>query len=115
MISLHPAANLDFTFPIAERLHRADSILRVSEDASLLVESLLDLGECGLDLYASYDPLTPTPLTVVDRVLEVIDEYQVKISQLEHDVLLHPVMRSVRSRTSSTRVCRAETEETGHG
>ncbi|KJA28536.1 hypothetical protein HYPSUDRAFT_62186 [Hypholoma sublateritium FD-334 SS-4] len=77
VISIRTTPNLDFTSPIAERLHRSDSILRVSEDASLLVESLLDL--------------------IVDRVLEVIDEYQVKINQLEHDILLHPVMSSVRS------------------
>jgi len=33
---------------------------------------------------------------VVDRVLEVVDEYQVMIHKLEHDILLHPVMDSVR-------------------
>ncbi|KAF8956065.1 hypothetical protein BDZ97DRAFT_1672245 [Flammula alnicola] len=77
VISIHPSLNLDFTSPITERLHRPDSVLRTSEDASLLVESLLDL--------------------IVDRILEVVDEYQVKINQLEHDILLHPAMRSVRS------------------
>ncbi|PPQ78053.1 hypothetical protein CVT25_015598 [Psilocybe cyanescens] len=77
VISIHPTVNLQYTSPIAERIHRADSVLRTSEDASLLVESLLDL--------------------VVDRVLEIVDEYQVKIDKLEHDILLNPVMRSVRS------------------
>ncbi|KAH9486478.1 hypothetical protein JR316_0000543 [Psilocybe cubensis] len=77
VISIHPTLNLHYTAPIAERLHRVDSVLRTSEDASLLVESLLDL--------------------VVDRVLEIVDEYQVKIDKLEHDILLNPVMRSVRS------------------
>jgi len=42
-----------------------------------LVESLLDL--------------------VVDRVLEVMDEYQDKIHQLEHDILLKPKMKIMRS------------------
>ena len=37
----------------------------------------------------------------MDRVLEVVDEYQVKINKLERDILLHPVMDSVRSRTCS--------------
>ncbi|KDR85489.1 hypothetical protein GALMADRAFT_234391 [Galerina marginata CBS 339.88] len=77
VISIHPTLSLDYTSPIAQRLKRADSVLRTSEDSSLLVESLLDL--------------------IVDRVLEVVDEYQVKINNLEHDILLHPIMKSVRS------------------
>ncbi|KAF5311796.1 hypothetical protein D9619_002789 [Psilocybe cf. subviscida] len=77
VISLQSAASLEYTAPIAERLHRPDSVLRTSEDASLLVESLLDL--------------------VVDRVLEVVDEYQAAISHLERDILLYPVMHSVRA------------------
>ncbi|KAF8913152.1 hypothetical protein CPB84DRAFT_1833411 [Gymnopilus junonius] len=77
VISIHPSLSLLYTAPITERLHRQDSVLRSSEDASLLVESLLDL--------------------IVDRVLEVVDEYQVKINKLEYDILLHPVMRRVRS------------------
>ncbi|PPR02708.1 hypothetical protein CVT26_009811 [Gymnopilus dilepis] len=77
VISIHPNINSLYTAPITERLHRRDSVLRSSEDASLLVQSLLDL--------------------IVDRVLEVVDEYQVKINKLEYDILLHPVMRSVRS------------------
>ncbi|KAF9486439.1 hypothetical protein BDN70DRAFT_869982 [Pholiota conissans] len=77
VISIHTSPSLEFSLPIKERLNLPDSILRVSEDASLLVEALLDL--------------------VVDRILEVIDEYQVKLSELEHDILLRPVMKSVRS------------------
>lgn len=34
---------------------------------------------------------------VVDRVLEVVDEYQAAISHLERDILLYPVMHSVRA------------------
>jgi hypothetical protein len=44
VISIHPNLNLKCTSPIEERLHRPDSVLRTSEDASLLVQSLLDLG-----------------------------------------------------------------------
>ncbi|KAF9566994.1 hypothetical protein CPC08DRAFT_681803 [Agrocybe pediades] len=76
VISIHPTS-MTYTSPIMDRLHRPDSILRTSEDASLLVESLVDL--------------------VVDRILEVVDEYQVKINMLEHDILLRPAMESVRS------------------
>ena len=36
--------------------------------------------------------------TAVDRILEVMDEYQVKISDLEHDLLIDPNMEVVRSR-----------------
>lgn len=39
-----PTSNLDFTAPITERLYNNHSILRVSEDSSLLMEALLDLG-----------------------------------------------------------------------
>ena len=48
-----------------------------------------------------YCPNLPLYYLVVDRVLEVVDEYQVKINKLERDILLHPVMDSVRSRTYS--------------
>jgi hypothetical protein len=37
--------------------------------------------------------------TAVDRILEVMDEYQVKISDLERDILIDPNMEVVRSRT----------------
>ena len=35
----------------------------------------------------------------VDRILEVMDEYQVKIADLERDILIDPNMDVVRSRT----------------
>ncbi|KIL71365.1 hypothetical protein M378DRAFT_194546 [Amanita muscaria Koide BX008] len=76
VISIRPSPNLEFTRPIEERLHEPDSILRSSVDASILVESLLDL--------------------VVDRVLEVIQEYQNTIIQLEQEILLGPNMNTVR-------------------
>ncbi|KAF6748378.1 hypothetical protein DFP72DRAFT_1015290 [Ephemerocybe angulata] len=77
VISIHPSVR-DYTAPISERLHHPDSVLRTSDDASLLVESLIDLGE------------------LVDRVLEVMDEYQLKISDLEREILIHPSMDAVR-------------------
>ncbi|EKM84250.1 hypothetical protein AGABI1DRAFT_88987 [Agaricus bisporus var. burnettii JB137-S8] len=77
IISLMPTCNLDFTAPITERLYNNQSILRVSEDASLLMEALLDL--------------------VVDRILEVIDEYQIKIHNLEHDIIFNPNLDTIRS------------------
>ncbi|TFK42085.1 hypothetical protein BDQ12DRAFT_645556 [Crucibulum laeve] len=77
VISIHPTASLQYTDVIAERLHHHDSVLRTSEDASLLVESLLDL--------------------IVDRILEVMDEYQLRIHRLEHDILMSPGMDTVRS------------------
>lgn len=45
VISVMPTANLDFTAPITERLYHSQSVLRTSEDASLLMEALLDLGK----------------------------------------------------------------------
>ena len=45
VISMRASPDLDYTSPIHERLHRPDSVLRTSEDASLLVESFLDLSQ----------------------------------------------------------------------
>ncbi|KAF9011183.1 hypothetical protein BDQ17DRAFT_1387629 [Cyathus striatus] len=77
VISVRETPNLDYTEPIVARLHKENSVLRQSEDASLLVQSLLDLA--------------------VDRILEMMDEYQRKIHKLEHDILLSPSMNSVRA------------------
>ncbi|KAF8640953.1 hypothetical protein AX17_000600 [Amanita inopinata Kibby_2008] len=76
VISIHPSPDLELTQPIEERLHQADSVLRTSADASILVESLLDL--------------------VVDRVLEVIDEYQNNIHELEQEIMSKSNMSTVR-------------------
>lgn len=37
---------------------------------------------------------------VVDRILEVMDEYQMKIGDLEREILISPGMDAVRSRPS---------------
>ncbi|KAI0055426.1 hypothetical protein BV25DRAFT_1815607 [Artomyces pyxidatus] len=77
VITFHPDSTLEFSAPIAARLRQRDTSLRTSADASLLVESLLDL--------------------VVDRALEVIDEYQAKLHELERSVLIRRKLKTVRS------------------
>jgi Mg2+ and Co2+ transporter CorA len=76
VISMSPERNLDFTAPILTRLKHRDTSLRVSPDASFLVQALLDL--------------------IVDRVFEVVDEYQAKLIDIEHKILLRPKMNAVR-------------------
>ncbi|KZT27495.1 hypothetical protein NEOLEDRAFT_1130461 [Neolentinus lepideus HHB14362 ss-1] len=76
VISITKSPNTEFMAPIVSRLRQRDTTLRLTADASLLVQSLLDL--------------------IVDRCLEVIDEYQGKLVKLEHDVLLKPNMKTVR-------------------
>lgn len=44
VISIFPTPSLEHTAPIMKRIKEKDSILRVSDDPSLLVQSLLDLG-----------------------------------------------------------------------
>ncbi|KAJ6606613.1 magnesium transporter [Mycena vulgaris] len=77
VISIRPTQNVEFTQPVAERMNQHDSVIRTSEDPAILVEALLDL--------------------IVDRILEVMDEYQDKINQLEQDILMKPGMSTVRS------------------
>ena len=94
VISIHPSPSLEFTAPISERLHRPDSLLRTSEDPSLLVQSLLDLSKwLPNSKHNSYGCTQ-----VIDRVLEMVDEYKVRIDVLERHILLHPDMDAVRSR-----------------
>ncbi|TFK56413.1 hypothetical protein OE88DRAFT_1649687 [Heliocybe sulcata] len=76
VISISQTPNADFMAPIVSRLRQRDTTLRLTADASLLVQSLLDL--------------------IVDRCLEVVDEYQDRLVKLEHDVLLKPNMKTVR-------------------
>jgi hypothetical protein len=45
VISMHPTPNLEFTSPITSRLRQRDTGLRTSADASLLLQSLLDLSQ----------------------------------------------------------------------
>ena len=48
VVTIHRDTKLDFTAPITERLRQRDTGLRATADASLLVESLIDLGSCAV-------------------------------------------------------------------
>ncbi|KIO07082.1 hypothetical protein M404DRAFT_137500 [Pisolithus tinctorius Marx 270] len=75
VISILPRDCVSFAEPIMARLRQPDTGLRMSADASLLVQSLLDL--------------------VVDSAFEVVDAFHEKVLQLEHDVLLKPNIKTV--------------------
>lgn len=49
VISINRTPNLSFTEPIAARLRQRDTGLRATADASLLVQSLIDLGTYSRD------------------------------------------------------------------
>ncbi|PFH49792.1 hypothetical protein AMATHDRAFT_48399 [Amanita thiersii Skay4041] len=76
VISLSATPNLDFTAPISQRLRQADTVLKTTADPSLLVHSLLDL--------------------IVDKALDVVDEYRILINRCERDILLKPHVKHVR-------------------
>ncbi|KAF4573548.1 CorA metal ion transporter (MIT) family protein [Pleurotus pulmonarius] len=76
-ITIHPSPDATFTDPIVHRLRQPDTLLRKSADASLLLQSMLDL--------------------IVDQALEVIDAYHYKIKKFERDILLKPKMKTVRN------------------
>ncbi|KIL00070.1 hypothetical protein PAXRUDRAFT_30110 [Paxillus rubicundulus Ve08.2h10] len=75
VISILPQNCVDFSAPIMARLRQPDTGLRTSADASLLVQSLLDL--------------------VVDSALEVVDAFHEKLLELERDILIKPEMKVV--------------------
>ncbi|KAF8207085.1 hypothetical protein K438DRAFT_1815654 [Mycena galopus ATCC 62051] len=77
VISMHSTPNLELTQPITRRLRQRDTGLRTSADPALLVQSLLDL--------------------IVDKALEVIDAYHVKIKKFEREILLKPEISTVRN------------------
>ncbi|KAF9055758.1 hypothetical protein BJ165DRAFT_443374 [Panaeolus papilionaceus] len=76
VLSVHSVPDLKFTSPITRRLRSRDTMLRKSADPSLLIHSLLDL--------------------IVDRSLEVVDEYHRRIIKHEHDILLHASSKRLR-------------------
>ncbi|KAF9011264.1 magnesium transporter [Cyathus striatus] len=77
VISFYPSPNLEFSAPISARLRQTDTVLRKSADGSLLVQALLDL--------------------VVDRAMQVIEQYHQKINKFERRILLRPNMKTVRN------------------
>ncbi|ESK93464.1 putative magnesium -like protein [Moniliophthora roreri MCA 2997] len=77
VISIHSDPDLTITRPINSRLQQRDTGLRTSADPSLLVQSLLDL--------------------VVDKALEVIDQYHDLIKRFESQILLKPEVSTVRN------------------
>ncbi|PPQ66055.1 hypothetical protein CVT24_000237 [Panaeolus cyanescens] len=76
VISIHAVPNSRFTAPITQRLRSRDTLLRKSADPSMLIHSLLDL--------------------IVDRSLEVAEEYHRQITKYEHDILLHVSSKRLR-------------------
>ncbi|KAG7100027.1 hypothetical protein E1B28_001813 [Marasmius oreades] len=77
VITLHRDPDLSITNPIVQRLHQRDTGLRTSADPSLLVQSLLDL--------------------IVDKAVEVTEEYAFKIKKFEGQILLRPDVATVRN------------------
>ncbi|TFK24278.1 hypothetical protein FA15DRAFT_669718 [Coprinopsis marcescibilis] len=77
VISINHSPDLDFSAPIVARLQTRDTVLRKSVDPSLLIHALLDIA--------------------VDKALQVIDEYHVKISKFERRILMRPNMKTVRA------------------
>ncbi|KAK7464367.1 hypothetical protein VKT23_006534 [Stygiomarasmius scandens] len=77
VISMQNSSDLSITQPISQRIQQRDTGLRTSADPSMLVQSLLDL--------------------VVDKALEVIDEYHLMINRFEAQILLSPSMETVRN------------------
>ena len=107
VISLHPNPDLSLTQPITRRLQQRDTMLRTSADPSLLVQSLLDLSKSALFPSCLISHIS---FLVVDKALEVIDAYHLKIKRFERQVLLRPEVSTVRNRTFSFTVRIRSTE-----
>ncbi|KAI6031228.1 hypothetical protein PISMIDRAFT_88428 [Pisolithus microcarpus 441] len=75
VISIFSRDCVNFAEPIMARLQEPDTGVRMSADASLLVQSLLDL--------------------VVDSAFDVVDAFHEKVLELEHDVLLKPNIKAI--------------------
>ncbi|KAI6136115.1 hypothetical protein F5141DRAFT_996716 [Pisolithus sp. B1] len=75
VISIFPRDYVSFAEPIMARLQEPDTGIRTSADASLLVQSLLDL--------------------VVDSAFDVVDAFHEKVLELEHDILLKPNIKAI--------------------
>ncbi|CAE6443351.1 unnamed protein product [Rhizoctonia solani] len=76
LITIHREPAWEFGVPIYERLRLRDTLLRSSGDASLLLQSLIDL--------------------IVDEAVKITDKYHRRILKMEREILLNPKMRTVR-------------------
>ncbi|QRV73043.1 CorA-like magnesium transporter protein [Ceratobasidium sp. AG-Ba] len=76
IISISQKLETPFGVAISNRLRVRDTVLRSSGDASLLLESLLDI--------------------VVDNAVQVVDKYHDVILKMERSILLKPNMKTVR-------------------
>ncbi|CAE7178392.1 unnamed protein product [Rhizoctonia solani] len=76
LITIQRDPTWEFGVPIYERLRLRDTLLRSSGDASLLLQSLIDL--------------------VVDEAVKITDKYHRRILKMERDILLKPKMNTVR-------------------
>ena len=97
VLSLQSSFDSDLTHPISQRLRSRDTVLAKSADPSLLVHALLDLSR------RNFSPLIENSNhhrhLVVDKALQVIDQYQAKITKFEHDILLNPQISTVKKCT----------------
>jgi len=75
IITFHQEADLSVLEPVKARLRLKDSLLRQHCDASLLMQSVLDL--------------------VVDKALEVVEKYHDELLDLERQILIKPSMKGV--------------------
>jgi hypothetical protein len=102
IISLSQDTNTPFGAPVMNRLRVRDTVLRSSGDASLLLESLLDLSTCTDTRSRPFDLiLIPRLATVVDNAVQVADKYHDVILKMERSILLKPNMKTVRGRGCS--------------
>lgn len=76
LITIQRDPTREFGRPIYDRLRLRDTLLRSSGDASLLLQSLVDL--------------------VVDDAVKITDKYHRRVLKMERDILLKPKMRTVR-------------------
>ncbi|CAE6402509.1 unnamed protein product [Rhizoctonia solani] len=76
LLTIQREPTWEFGAPIHERLRLRDTLLRSSGDASLLLQSLIDL--------------------IVDEAVKITDKYHRRILKMERDILLNPKMRTVR-------------------
>ena len=99
VISLQSSYESELTFPISQRLRSRNTVLTKTADPSLLVHALLDLSMWLTLILKFVKTFNRYHHSVVDKALQVIDEYHTTITNLEHDILLKPKMSRVRKCT----------------